>query len=35
MERHLMDYVQKEDRNLYLETPVGENLLLLNHFNGA
>ena len=29
-----MSYIQEEDRNLYLETPVGENLLLLNHFTG-
>jgi type VI secretion system secreted protein VgrG len=29
-----MDYVQKEDRNLYLVTPLDENLLLLNEFTG-
>jgi type VI secretion system secreted protein VgrG len=29
-----MDYVQKEDRNLYLVTPLDENVLLLNDFNG-
>lgn len=29
-----MSYIQQEDRNLYLDTPVGENVLLLNHFTG-
>jgi type VI secretion system secreted protein VgrG len=29
-----MGFIQQEDRNLYLETPLGANQLLLNHFNG-
>jgi type VI secretion system secreted protein VgrG len=29
-----MSYIQQDDRNLYLDTPVGENVLLLNHFTG-
>ena len=29
-----MSYIQQDDRHLYLDTPVGENLLLLNHFTG-
>ena len=29
-----MNYIQEEDRNLYLDTPLGPNKLLLNHLSG-
>jgi type VI secretion system secreted protein VgrG len=29
-----MGFIQQEDRNLYLDTPLGPNQLLLNHFKG-